>query len=142
MALDSKVSARWIVSAPEFLSTFPGIKAALGPVPVPIVTAPVIKPPTGKDACVDLHRAGASARSGVVVDNQFAALHGGDSRVSIRTSEGECAGSDLGERTGDAVDRAGKGRAQVVAAHGEVLRPEMNRTTSFDRPNRHARKVV
>ena len=40
------------------------------------------------------------------------------------------------------MDLPGKGRAQVVAAHAQIIGSEEHMATAFDRADRHARRVM
>src|SRR5438132_682211 len=82
------------------------------------------------------------------IDFQKAA---GDRRVAgvgVRIREDQRARADLGQRAAyipgvtAVLDHAGKGRAQIVDAHGQVYSSEKDITAALDRADLHARNVA
>ena len=101
-----------------------------------------------KHAGVNLHCTAARAGTCPIFHQKAAGVNGGGCGVGIRIGQTQFAVPHFCKRTARAaadsaiLDQPGKGRAKVVRADGQVIRPEKDQTISFDRAGRHARSAL
>ena len=73
---------------------------------------------------------------------QCTATYRGRACINIRAAERERSRAGLGQRAARAAHHAGKGRARVVAADGQIVRPQKYISAAFKRADGHAARVM
>src|SRR5437667_7138843 len=137
-----------MVRVPGLVALFPANMIAPELVTVPTVTAPLILPVLPSMPALTCTAPLPVPEPVLFFTKRLPALTVVAASVGIRIGQTQFAVPHFCKRTARAAadsaipDQPGKGRAKVVRADGQVIRPEKDQTISFDRAGRHARSAL